>query len=221
MYEHAIPTPFLKKILLDQFRTALNEQKFATLNSFLPFPSVAWIMFEAIAIEYLTMAGNPPLEVNFADATSKLLNAGLTKSAIPFDHVYSDRFFPRTLYVPSISFPSIDAVFYRQVSGLDEVFLLQATIAQKHSVNLAGIRKVLNQLGPNRIYYYLWLVPSEDLGRKLTRASGVLKLREYGVEISVGWAVIKDKSSSSAIIVSSSMAFDPMTWVILASGRLI
>jgi hypothetical protein len=198
-FTYNVPTNFLLSILQDLARQKSLKDQITFASKFIPHPQVAGIFYEPVVVTTLELS-HKPLECVLANGSHFQLQLPLVVSKEVAD--FSAPFTPKDglLYIPPPKFRSLDAVAVME--GAQRVTLLQMTIASRHTINVTGIKHVIDSFKSttsNLKWAFIFVVPSRAIGEGLVKCATIeiAKRTRSSVpairEMDVGWAVVPNK----------------------------
>ncbi|KDQ08300.1 hypothetical protein BOTBODRAFT_59389 [Botryobasidium botryosum FD-172 SS1] len=194
---YVIPTPLLRKLFSRTMRAWDYDDQLDFLRKLRPFPQVAGLAYEALAVRALSGLA-VPLVCALACGTSFTIPR---LTVAPFPEDFTTPFLPdnNTLYVPPAGFETIDAIAVTE--NASRITLLQMTIAKTHTIKPGKIRKVLDCFtsampGTTLNSTLIFIAPSKTRGEGLS-ARGSFKFGRAtsrnpsgARSIDIGWALI-------------------------------
>jgi hypothetical protein len=199
-FTYNVPTRFLLIILQDLARQKTLKDLITFASKFMPHPQVAGIFYEPVVVTTLELS-HKPLECVLANGSHFQLQLPLVVSKEVAD--FNAPFTPKDglLYIPPPKFRSLDAVAVTE--GAQRVTLLQMTIASRHTINVTGIKHVIDSFmstTSNLKWAFIFVVPSRAIGEGLVKSAtiAIAKRTRNSVpairEMDVGWAIVPNQT---------------------------
>ncbi|KAJ7190951.1 hypothetical protein GGX14DRAFT_482303 [Mycena pura] len=172
-----IPTRFLREAALRTFRKMSLEEQQTICSQFSAHPKLCGAFYEVAGLKVLVSDG---LSCRFPqDEREHVLPAGLRILASDNDDVVdASNFGSDCLWVPPSDFPGLDAVAI--LNGGLLVRMFQLTIAHRHDIKPEGVARAIVKFSAvaNVRYEFVFITPSEEIGREMALTKGPLNPRK-------------------------------------------
>ncbi|KAF7980999.1 hypothetical protein HWV62_35824 [Athelia sp. TMB] len=215
-YRLTLPTRFLRDTFYEIIAECNLSRQYLLLRDFRPAPQLVGLIYKTLVISIFKTT-TTQLSCIPNKSTSIFLQLPFNSSPIPYDLLTKFVPQPNTVYVPEIGQPSYDAFVLfpptpiSQSANLSKLhgLILKVTIAKSHTVINAAVRDLVKDVERKKKYKsskiewrYIFVVPNEALGKRLTSAAAVASGVSWGAgtmrrTIDVGYLVIDAKDGKT------------------------